>query len=52
MVESLLRLAGLNRRALYVCTVSRRQKTQRVRMPYLPVTHALDLLVTALASGT
>jgi hypothetical protein len=45
LVESLLRLAGLDWRVPDYSTVSRRQKTLRVRLPYRAAAHALDLLV-------
>ena len=45
LVESLLRLAGLDWRVPDISTVSRRQKTLRVRLPYRPAAHALGLLV-------
>lgn len=52
LVESCLRLADLDQRAFYSCSIIRRQKIQRVRLPCWPVPHALDRLVTALASST
>lgn len=45
LVESLLRMAGLDWRVPDFSTVSRRQKTLRVQLPYQPSTTALDLLV-------
>ena len=45
LVESLLRMAGLDWRVPDFSTVSRRQKTLRVQLPYRPSTTALDLLV-------
>ena len=45
LVESLLRMAGLDWRGPDFSTVSRRQKTLRVQLPYRPSTTALDLLV-------
>jgi hypothetical protein len=45
LVESLLRLAGLDWRVPDFSTVSRRQKTLRVQLPYRASTTALDLLV-------
>jgi hypothetical protein len=45
MVESLLRLAGLDWRVPDFSTVCRRQKTLRVQRPYRASTTALDLLV-------
>ena len=45
LVESLLRLAGLDWRVPDYSTVCRRQKTLRVQLPYRPSTSALDLLV-------
>lgn len=45
LVESLLRLAGLEWRVPDFSTVSRRQKTLQVRLPYRPSAHALELLV-------
>jgi hypothetical protein len=45
MVESLLRLAGLDWREPDFSTVCRRQKTLRVQLPYRASTTALDLLV-------
>ncbi len=43
-VESLLRLAGLDWRVPNSSTVSRRQHRLRVRLPYRPASHAVDLL--------
>ena len=45
LVESLLRLAGLDWRVPDFSTVCRRQKDLSVRLPYRPSTTALDLLV-------
>lgn len=45
LVESLLRLAGLDWRVPDFSTVCRRQKTLRVQLPYRLSTSALDLLV-------
>jgi len=45
MVQSLLRLAGLDWPVPDFSTVSRRQKTLQVRLPYQPKKGALDLLV-------
>lgn len=45
LVESLLRMAGLDWRVPDFSTVSRRQKTLRVQLPYRPSTTALELLV-------
>lgn len=45
VVESLLRLAGLDWRVPDFSTVSRRQKALRVQLPYRAATCALDLLV-------
>jgi hypothetical protein len=45
MVESVLRLAGLDWRVPDFSTVCRRQKTLRVQLPYRTGTTALDLLV-------
>jgi hypothetical protein len=45
MVESLLRLAGLDWSVPDFSTVCRRQKTLRVQLPYRASTTALDLLV-------
>ena len=45
LVESLLRLAGLDWRVPDYSTVCRRQKTLRVQLPYRPSASALDLLV-------
>lgn len=45
MVESLLRLAGLDWRVPDYSTVCRRQKTLRVQLPYRASTTALELLV-------
>lgn len=45
LVESLLRMAGLNWRVPDFSTVCRRQKTLRVQLPYRASTSALDLLV-------
>jgi hypothetical protein len=45
MVESVLRLAGLDWRAPDFSTVCRRQKTLRVQLSYRASTTALDLLV-------
>jgi hypothetical protein len=45
LVESLLRLAGLDWRVPDFSTVCRRQKTLRVQLPYRTGTTALDLLV-------
>ena len=44
LVESLLRLAGLDWRVPDYSTVCRRQKTLRVQLPYRPSTSALNLL--------
>lgn len=44
LVESLLRLAGLDWRAPNYSTVCRRQKTLRVQLPYRASTTALNLL--------
>lgn len=45
LIESLLRLAGLDWRVPDFSTVCRRQKTLRVQLPYRAATRALDLLV-------
>lgn len=45
LVESLLRLAGLDWRVPDFSTVCRRQKDLSVKLPYRPSTTALDLLV-------
>ena len=45
LVESLLRMSGLDWKVPDFSTVSRRQKTLRVQLPYLSSTTALDLLV-------
>lgn len=45
LVESLLRMAGLDWKVPDFSTVSRRQKTLRVQLPYRSSTTALDLLV-------
>lgn len=45
LVESLLRMASLDWRVPDFSTVSRRQKTLQVQLPYRPSTTALDLLV-------
>ncbi len=45
MVESLLRLAGLDWRVPDYSTVCRRQKTLQVQLPYRASTTALELLV-------
>ena len=45
LVQSLLHLAGLNWRVPDFSTVSRRQKTLQVQLPYRASTTALDLLV-------
>jgi len=45
MVESLLRLAGLDWKVPDFSTVCRRQKHLSVKLPYRPSTTALDLLV-------
>ncbi len=45
LVESVLRLAGLDWRVPDFSTVCRRQKTLRVQLPYRASTTALDLLV-------
>ncbi len=45
MVESLLRLAGLDWKVPDFSTVCRRQKSLSVKLPYRPSTTALDLLV-------
>lgn len=45
LVKSLLRMAGLDWRGPDFSTVSRRQKTLRVQLPYRSCTGALDLLV-------
>ena len=45
LVESLLRLAGLDWRVPDFSTVCRRQKDLSVKQPYRPSTTALDLLV-------
>ena len=45
MVESLLRLAGLDWKVPDFSTVCRRHKTLRVQLPYRPSTTALELLV-------
>lgn len=45
LVESLLRLAGLDLRVPDFSTVCRRQKDLSVKLPYRPSTTALDLLV-------
>lgn len=45
MVESLLRLAGLDWKVPDFSTLSRRQKTLRVQLPYRASTTALNLLV-------
>lgn len=45
MVESLLRLAGLDWKVPDFSTVCRRQKNLSVKLPYRPSTTALDLLV-------
>lgn len=45
LVHSLLRLAGLDWRVPDFSTVSRRQRTLRVQLPYRAATCALDLLV-------
>jgi len=45
LVESLLRMVGLDWKVPDFSTVSRRQKTQRVQQPYRPSTTALVLLV-------
>ena len=42
LVESLLRMAGLDWRVPDFSTVSRRQKTLRVQLPYRPSTTALE----------
>jgi hypothetical protein len=44
-VDSLLRMAGLDWKVTDFSTVSRRQKTLRVQLPYRSSTTALDLLV-------
>lgn len=45
LVQSLLRLAGLDWRVTDFSTLSRRQKTLQVRLPYRRSSMALDLLV-------
>ena len=45
LVQSLLRLAGLDWRVPDFSTISRRQKTLQVQLPYRASTSALDLLV-------
>ena len=45
LVQSLLRLAGLDWRVPDFSTISRRQKTLQVQLPYRPSATALDLLV-------
>jgi hypothetical protein len=45
LVQSLLRMAGLDWKVPDFSTVSRRQKTLRVQLPYRASTTALDLLV-------
>ena len=45
LVESLLRLAGLDWKMPDFSTVCRRQKHLRVKLPYRPSTTALNLLV-------
>ena len=45
LVESLMRMAGLDWKVPDFSTVSRRQKTLRVQLPYRASTTALDLLV-------
>ncbi|GAB3189107.1 hypothetical protein GCM10027292_19680 [Hydrogenophaga aquatica] len=45
LVESLLRLAGLDWKVPDFSTVCRRQKSLGVTLPYRPITTALDLLV-------
>ena len=45
MVESVLRLAGLNWRVPNFSTVCRRQETLRVQLPYRASTTPLNLLV-------
>ena len=45
LVQSLLRLAGLNWRVPDFSTVSRRQRHLQVQLPYQPRTSALELLV-------
>ncbi len=44
LVESLLRMSGLDWKVPDFSTVSRRQKTLRVQLPYRASTTALDLL--------
>ena len=50
LVESLLRLAGLDWRVPDFSTVCRRQKDLSVKLPYRPSTTALDLLVDSTGS--
>ena len=45
MVQSLLRMAGLNWQVPDFSTVSRRQKTLQVQLPYRTATCSLNLLV-------